>query len=242
MQEKGGPPHGLKVLLTGRDMFLWPCASVKFVSRTRGPLYWVTVLWQRRHWSPAPELVRRPPGPYAASSRAGITQAAMQVPVVTQVPPCLAQTTSLRSSLSMTIEQVPLAFQRRSTAAVQAVCVVLTRSAQTPVLHEYWPAEPRAVHAAEFAAVKKRATHSGRVFAVRSAGQEPCLGRSQPPREFCTAPSPTYLTPAWALPAPRSSTAPKARTAVDAIRHEFLSASTLMETNPLLEEIGSGRL
>ena len=34
VQEKGGPPHGLNVGLTGRDMFLWPCAS------NRSHRYW----------------------------------------------------------------------------------------------------------------------------------------------------------------------------------------------------------
>src|SRR5512140_3677103 len=93
VQENGGPPQGLKVELTGRDMFLWPIISASSVSRTRGLLYWVRLLWQRRHWSPAPaapvvalSLTRRPPGPYAGSVREGITQLAVQVPAVTHVP------------------------------------------------------------------------------------------------------------------------------------------------------------
>src|SRR5450759_2143389 len=101
--------------------------------------------------------------------------------------------------------------------ALQATWVVLTRSLQTPVLQEYQPAAPRAVQAVELAAANRRATQSGRVVAVRSAGHEPCFGRSQPPREFWTAPSAKYLVPAWALPAPSRSAAPKASAAAEPI-------------------------
>ena len=59
----------------------------------------------------------------------------MQVPVVTQVPLCIMQTTSLRSSSCMTIAQtlVP-AFQSRSGLALQSASVVASVSLQTPLV------------------------------------------------------------------------------------------------------------
>src|SRR5262245_41128681 len=101
VQWNGGPPQAMPGT-TLRDMFLWPMYRVSSVSRTRGLLYWVLALWQRRHWSPG-LLPVRSGGVYAV--RAGMTQRPVHVPVVTQVPPSFAQVTLLRSSSIITMEQ-----------------------------------------------------------------------------------------------------------------------------------------
>src|SRR6185436_14581512 len=100
----------------------------------------------------------------------------MQVPVVTQVPPCCAQTTLFRSSPRITTAQTPVAaFHSRSGAAWQAGCVVLIRSLQTPEV-----------------------VYERRLV----AGQVTCVGRFQPPWEFCREPSPRYWTAAQAVVMP----------------------------------------
>src|SRR6185436_11353185 len=124
----------------------------------------------------------------------------MQVPVVTQVPPCCAQTTLFRSSPRITTAQTPVAaFHSRSGAAWQAGCVVLIRSLQTPeVVYE------RRLVAGQVTESKLslRARQPGRVTWLGSAGQLPCVGRFQPPWEFCREPSPRYWTAAQAVVMP----------------------------------------